>query len=323
MIQLLIYILGFVFLSGLLAMIDAAILSVSHAEVEEMITHKKWGAPALKFLHKKITRAVVIIVIATNTVNILGPILVGQKAIQLYGSEVIGVITGILTFATIIFSEIIPKSLGAHYAPLISRVAAVPIALCVRVLYPLVRVLERLTEFFQSGKRALGTEEQIRSLVTMGRTAGHIESDEGQLIHRAFILNDKRASDVMTPLKDVISTPEDATIREAAEKVFLHPYSRYPVFGSSIHDVKGLLLSSDILEALAQGKDEEPAVSVLREALVVKSSTRCDKLIVLFRDRHVHLAIVQDALHTVGLVTLEDVLEELVGEIEDETDQED
>lgn len=323
MIELLLLIGGFVLLSGVLAMVDAAILSVSRVEIEEMIMQKRSGAKCLQLLHARITRAVVIIVIATNTVNVLGPILVGQKAVTLFGSHVIGVITAVLTFCTILFSEIIPKSLGAHYAPTIGRIAAPPIYILTRILLPLVIVLEKIAQFFQSGHRVIGTEEQIRSLVTIGRRAGHIESDEGQMIHRAFILNDRKARDIMTPLKDLISVNGNDTIRNAAQKVFDNTFSRYPVFGSSIHDVIGFVMSQDILEALAMGQDAEPVSFIMREALVVPGEKPSDQLISLFRDKHIHMAVVQDDEHTVGLVTLEDVFEELVGEIEDEKDVED
>ena len=323
MIHLVFLILGFIVLSGLLAMIDAAVLSISHAEVEELAIQKKWGAVSLRTINNSINRAVVVIVIFTNSVNILGPILIGQQAVHLYGSTVIGVITAVLTFATIVFSEIIPKSIGSHYAPTISRIAAPPILAAIYMLYPIVYVLDRMATWFQSGHRVIGTEEQIRSLVSIGRHAGHIESDEGQLIHRAFILNDKTAKDVMTPLKDIIGVQNGETIREVADKVFKHPYSRYPVFGTSIHSVEGIVMSHDILEAMSEGKDAEPITSIVRSGLVVSATHRCDELIVLFRDQHIHLAVVQEDDHTVGLVTLEDVLEELVGDIEDETDVED
>ena len=322
MIELLVLIVSFIFLSGLLAMIDAAVLSVTHAEVEEMVQKGKRGSRALQTLSRHITRSLVIIVIITNLINVLGPILVGQKAIELYSSSIIGVITAVLTFGTIIFSEVIPKSLGAHYAPIIARVAAPPILALIGILYPLVWLLEKMANLFKTGRRAIGTEDQIRALVSIGHSAGYIESDEGQLIHRAFILNDKTAADIMSPLKDIVSVSSDFTIRKAADKVFQHTHSRYPVFGNSIHEVRGIVMSFDILEALAEGKDDTPVMKIVRDALVVKAEMRSDELLILFRDRHIHLAVVQEKGKTVGLVTLEDVLEELVGEIEDEMDVE-
>jgi len=304
-------------------MIDAAILSVTRAEVEAMVEKHLYGAKDLSALQVRITRAVVVIVVLTNIVNVLGPIVVGYFAVQLYGSAIIGIITAVLTFGTIVFSEIIPKSLGSHYAPKISRFVAPSIRALILLLFPFVITLEWLTGMFKSGERKVGTEEQIRSLVTIGRREGHIESDEGQLIHRAFILNDKRAADIMTPLKDVVGVSADLSVEEAAVKIFSHAHSRYPVFGSSIHEVKGIIMKQDILKCLASHRHDEPVERIKREALTVDASMRSDGLLALFRDRNIHLAVVQDNEKTVGLVTLEDVLEELVGEIEDETDIED
>ncbi len=273
-------------------------------------------------MHRQLNRSIITIVVWNNGINIIGSIVVGQLSIRLFGDALLAVITTALTFGIIVFAEIIPKALGIRYAESIAVYAAPLLLVLTTVMFPVVVALEWLTNIFHRGERKIGTEEQIRSLVTIGRRRGHIESDEGQLIHRAFILNDKRAGDIMTPLKDIVGLEEADTIREAATKVFNHTFSRYPVFGASIHELVGIAMSHDILEALAQGKDTQKINTILREGLVVKSALRSDRLITLFRDKHIHLAIVQSDGHTVGLVTLEDVLEELVGEIEDETDVE-
>jgi putative hemolysin len=320
MLELILYVVVFVALSGLVAMVEAAILSVSRAEVEELVQQGRRGAVALRTLVERLPRALVIIVLITNTINILGPILAGNKAIELYGNAVIGLITAILTLATIFFSEIIPKSLGTHHAPTIGRVAAPLILALIYTLYPLVIALEWVVNQLTRGERPIGTEAQIRFLVRMGRRAGHIESDEGQLIQRAFVLNDKSTADLMTPLKDVVSVQESATIRQSAQRVFRTEYSRYPIFGESVDDVRGMALSRDILGALSEAKDNDCVTTIARPALVVSASMRSDALLALFRDRNTHRAVVQDEGHTVGLITLEDVLEELVGEIDDEKD---
>ncbi|MFA7681608.1 MAG: CBS domain-containing protein, partial [Candidatus Peribacteraceae bacterium] len=220
------------------------------------------------------------------------------------------------------FSEIIPKSIGAHYAPTISRLSAPMIGLLSFILSPVVYPLEKLANLFRVGGRIIGSEAQIRALASIGRRAGHIESDEGQLVHRAFLLNDKNAESIMTPLKDIVSVLSTETIREAADEVFRSTHSRYPIFGTSIHEVVGFALSKDILEALIEGRDKELVTAIKRDALVVPAHVRCDRLLMLFRDKNIHLAVVQHKAKTIGLVTLEDVLEELVGEIEDEYDVE-
>ena len=123
----------------------------------------------------------------TNTINVLGPILVSRQAFDLYGAESIVAITAVLAFGTIIFSEIVPKALGAHYAPLIARFSSPPILVGRYLLYPLVVGFAWLSKQFTKGTRRIGTEDQIRSLVRIGHLAGYIESDEGQLIHRVFL----------------------------------------------------------------------------------------------------------------------------------------
>jgi CBS domain containing-hemolysin-like protein len=320
MVELSIYIVLFILASGLLSLTDAALLSISYAEVEEMHTQGKIGSAALRRVYRRLTRAVVVIVIITNTINVLGPILVGQRAVQLYGSDVIGIITAILTASTILFSEIIPKALGSHYAPIISRIIAPIILVLTIILYPLAVVLENLVNLFKMGKRAIGTEEQIRALARRGGAAGHIQQAEGELIHRVFILNDKRARDLMTPRKRVAAIPDTATIRQAVGEIAKYPHSRYPVYEKSLDHTLGVVLSRDLYEAVGKGQEKESILTVMRPVLFVPASMRSDALLLLFRQHHMHLAVVLDGAKVIGIVSLEDVLEELVGEIEDERD---
>lgn len=319
MTELLLLVLGFIATSGFFAMIDAAILNVSPAEVEVLLQRKSWGGKQLKALLRHTTHAIIVIVIFTNVTNILGPILAGRKAVELYGSEAIGVVTAILTFATIIFSEIIPKSIGAHYAPTISRIAAPALSIIVTLLYPIVFVLERLARLFKSGKREIGTEEQIRALANIGGGAGHIDADERELIHRAFVLNDRKTQDIMTLADKMVTIPKKHSILLAAKVIFHHHYSRYPIVDDS-GTVLGYALSRDVLEALANGRRDQLVTTVQRKILVVDALLRCDELLNIMRRQDAQLAVVRDAGKTVGLVTLEDTLEELVGEIRDEGD---
>ena len=311
---------SFILLSGLVAMVDAAILSVSRPETEEAITQRLWGAQQLRHVKEQLTRSVVVVVIVTNTINVLGPILIGQTAVSLYGPVAIGGVTVVLTLGTIVFSEIVPKSLGAHYAVNVSRFAALPVLALTYALYPLVVSLDAFARVFKRGRRRIGTEEQIRALATLGRQAGYIEADEGVLVHRAFVLNDRTAGDIMTPRHRMVSLRGDLAISEAAEQVLGSSYSRYPVFGGSPGDFKGFVLTRDILEAVVRGDGEQPLAALTRDGLVLDESRRCDDLLLQFRLRRVHAALVQRSGATVGLVTLEDVLEELVGEIRDEND---
>ena len=301
-------------------MTDAALLSITYAEVEEMVVKHKPGAAALRTVSRSLTRAVVVIVIITNTINVLGPILVGQEAVRVFGSVAIGVVTAVLTASTILFSEIIPKAIGTHYAPVISRIAAPIILVCIYALYPLVILLEKLVSIFKIGKRAIGTEEQIRALVRRGGAAGHIRQAEGELIHRVFILNDLLARDLMTPRRKVVALKSDITVREAMTEVAKHPHSRYPVYDESLDHIRGIVMTADLSDAVGKHNEDEPVVTVMRDVLFIPATMRSDALLLLFRRRHIHLAVVLEGHRMVGIISLEDVLEELVGEIEDERD---
>lgn len=323
MIELVIVIAVILLLSGFFSGAEAALVSIADAEVHAMVHRKAVGSTVLSRVHRNLHRSVIAIVVWNNIVNIAGSIFVGQMVIALYGDAVLAVITTALTFGIILFSEIIPKAIGIHYAERIAILAAPIVLVLTTLMLPIIVVLDYITSLFKQGERKVGTEAQIRSLVTIGRRAGHIESDEGQLIHRAFILNDKTAEDIMTPLKDIVGLQEEMTIGEAWSKIQNEGYSRYPIFSTSINTIKGIVLKSDILFELHQKHGGNSIMDISREELVVEHTVPADELIALFRDKSIHQAVVQQDEHTIGLVTLEDVLEELVGEIEDETDVED
>ena len=306
--------------SGFFSGSEAALVSLRSAEVETLVREKRRGAKVLAKVHGSLEQSVMTILIYNNIVNIVGSILVGHLVIKLYGNAVLAVITTGLTFGIIIFSEILPKSMGIHYAVKLSLVIAPLIYALTFMMYPLIFVLSKVTRSFKHGERKVGTEDQIRSLVAIGRRAGHIESDEVQLIHRAFLLNDKAAKDIMTPLKDIVSLEYDSSVEEATEKVVRNPFSRYPVLGTSIHDVRGTVIGRDLLAAYYEEKENLDLTSVMREPLIVDANIRSDQLLILFREEEKHFAVVQEKGKTIGVVTLEDVLEELIGEIQDETD---
>ena len=321
MVEIILYIAVFIILSGMLAMVDAAVLSVSKAEIGAMAAKKKYGSKQLQIISRHMPRAVVIIVIFTNLVNVLGPILVGKKAVELFDSNILGIITGILTFGTILFSEIIPKSIGVHYAPVISRIVAPFIHFFTILLFPVVAALEWISRLFERSKRKFGTEDQIKSLIKLGRRAGYINTHEERIIRKTFLLNDKTAGNIATDLNKVIWFKADDKISDVLEKVQKKDFSRYPVFGKNKNDVKGYIISRDLLDAVNLKKTGSLLSSIMHEPLAVESSIKLDLLLSLFKKTRIHMAVVQTNGKTEGIVTLEDLLEELVGEIEDEKDK--
>lgn len=320
MAMLTIMIVVFLFLSGVAAAVDAAVLSVTKPEIEELVQENRWGAKRLREVKAKFASSVVVIVIVTNAINVLGPILVSHQAFRTLDRLGVVMVTITLTLGTIVFSEILPKAVGAHHAPQLARICAPALLVGRRVLFPLVIPLSWLSERLMRGERALGTEPQIRSLVRIGHQAGLIESDEERMIHRVFVLNDRTAVDIMTPIGDVKAVSASCTIDQAAAESSRSEFSRYPIFGESLDDVRAVALSRDLLRAVIRQKGDCSVMSIAKPPLVVEAPTRVDDLLIVFREQHMHIAVVQDSGKTVGIVTLEDVLEQLVGRIDDEKD---
>ena len=308
--------------SGLFSGTEAAILSVTPSEVEVMAQKNRRFAWILQYATKHINRSVTTVLILNNIVNVAGSIFVGQRVVAMYGSAVLGIVTTAFTFGIIIFSEIIPKSLATRYARTISRLTSPAVVTMTWVFMPMIWPIEQLVKQLGKGERKIGTEAQIRSLVRIGRRTGHIEQDEGQLIHRVFNLNDVTAKDIMIPHKDIVALPITMTIEEAAKKIIADPHSRFPVYSKNLDDIEGIILETEVLAGATKGEHEATLEYYARPALFVDEKISADDLLIHFRNERSHMAIVQrKGKKTIGLVTLEDVLEELVGEIEDERDE--
>ena len=321
MLELILLILFVIFFSGLFSGTEAAILSITPSEVEMMVQKKRTFAGVLQYVTTHINRSVTAVLILNNIVNIAGSILVGHRTVQLFSSAALGVMTTAFTFGIIIFSEIIPKSVATRYARTISRWTSPFIVIATGSFMIVIWPLEKLIHKVFKGERTIGTEAQIRSLVRIGRRSGHIEQDEGQLIHRVFNLNDVAAKDIMTPAKEIVALDVTMNIDDAAKKIIADPHSRFPVYGKNLDDIKGIILETEVLAGCAKGEQEVTLEYYARPPLTVDEGISADDLLIKFRDEHSHMAIVlRKGKKVVGLVTLEDVLEELVGEIEDERD---
>ncbi len=204
-------------------------------------------------------------------------------------------------------------------------VAIAPAMLMVsRLLRPLLYPLERITMSLPEPRLTSVseiTESELRQLTALGRSEGAIDEHEGQIIERAFRLEDTRVWDIMTPRVDIFAWQDALTLEEIAPQLGTVPYSRIPVHGGSIDDVTGVLYLRDAYQALIAGEHDVPLRTLARQPLVVPGSLPLTRLLRDFQNRRIHLALVVDEYGGIdGLVTLEDVIEELVGEIEDETD---
>ena len=246
------------------------------------------------------------------------------------GALALIIVTLLLSLFTIIFGELVPKSLAlAHTEAFALRLSGL-IVLLLRLLGPLVQVLTAITtsvaRLLGAGDQAQGvmSTEELKILVERGGQQGILEAEEEQMIHAVIELGDQRIHEVMVPRIAMVSLAAGATMEQAIDIVIEEGHSRIPVYEESIDEIVGILYAKDLLPFLKGSVAERPSLrSILRTPVFVPESMSVDDLLHEFQRRKVHLAIVLDEYGgTAGLVTIEDLLEEIVGEIQDEYDEE-
>ncbi len=246
------------------------------------------------------------------------------------GGIALVIVTAILALFTIVFGELVPKTLALAHPERFALVLSRPVDVLGRLLGPIVAVLTAIT---RTVTRAFGADvtaeaqisaQELRLIVERGGEQGILEAEEEQMIHAVIELGERRVHEVMVPRTAISGLPASASFEEAIDEVMEDGHSRVPVYEGSIDEVIGILYAKDLLPFLKDGSGPRPALrSLLRTPVFVPESITIDDLLHEFQRRKVHIAIVLDEYGgTAGLVTIEDLLEEIVGEIQDEYDEE-
>jgi magnesium and cobalt exporter, CNNM family len=236
----------------------------------------------------------------------------------------------ILSYFHVVMGEIVPKSFTLQHAEGVALAVAAPIMWFRALFRPFIWVLVGSSSAVlrwaglppPSGVSLVHSEEELKMLVTASRQQGVLEEEEQAMLHKVFEFADKDASDVMVPRPDVVALPIDMPISDLLTLVLRNPYTRYPVYGEDLDDVIGILHVRDLFTAMSdRGIENVDIRSILRPPIVVPETKALDELLAEFRRTSNHMAIVVDEYgSTAGLATLEDLLEEIVGEIGDEFD---
>jgi CBS domain containing-hemolysin-like protein len=324
MIQLAIAVLIVLMGSAMCSCSETAILSIPLLKVKQMNQNRPGpAAQALLTIRQHISRPIATIVILNNIFNIVGSLIIGRYAANLFDSTGLGLFSAVLTFAIILFGEILPKTIGERYCETISIFVALPVRAITVIGTPLILLLDLITKPFTRGnKRPVTDESEIKLLTILGYQEGLIEDDEVEMIDRVFRLNDLKAADIMTPRVAITFIPGEAILREVQDEIITSQHTRILVIGENLDNVVGVALKAELLTALVQGKGDVKIKEVMRQVNYVPDTERTDRLIKNFQSLREHLMVVVDEYGGVsGVVTLEDTLEVLTGEIVDETDR--
>ena len=309
--------------SFLCSIMEATLLSVTPSYMAALEQEENPMGEKLRGMKEDIDRPLAAILSLNTIAHTVGAAGAGAQAAVVFGEAYIGVISAVLTLLILVFSEIIPKTLGAVYwrdlAPSITRIL-VP---TIWSMWPLVKLSKGITRLLSSGEeRVPFSREEFTALAELGQEEGVFEEKESRILKNLFRFNSLRVKDVMTPRTVMFDLPEETTIGEVVEEYDEFRFSRIPVYSGTRDDVTGYVLKDEMLLRAAQEEHQVKLSDLAREMLVVRDSLPLPDLLERLLDKLEHIALVVDEYGGVeGIVTMEDVVETLLGlEIVDEAD---
>jgi CBS domain containing-hemolysin-like protein len=309
------------FFSGFFSSAETALFSISRVKARHL--GKMAGRTNLLIMRMKEDphRLLATILIGNNLVNIGASSLATALALDYFQDRAVGIVTGVMTFLILVFGEIFPKSIATRNNILISKIVILPIFWLSILFFPLIKFLDFIPKLTGKIKRTpTVTEEELLTFVEVVEEEGEIKEEEKELIHNIFEFDDTNAYEIMTPRADmyVIDVDDELRVHEIVKSGF----SRIPVIRGDIDHVVGILNIKDLFMRHLTANAPLDVRQLMQPPYFVPENKKLDSLLRQFKRRKSHLAIVVDEHGGVaGLITLEDVLEEIVGEISDETDK--
>jgi CBS domain containing-hemolysin-like protein len=311
-------------ISTLCSLAEAALLALPWSYIEQLRREGRSIGHLLFKLRTQIERPISAVLTLNTVAHTAGASVAGAAAIRVFGSENMGLFVAVFTILILVISEIVPKTVGVAYSRQIMLVFARPLEWLVLALSPVIWVTGYLGRMVRPADGPETTEDDITAIVSLTRKSGVIQPYEEMAIRNILTLDTKTVSDIMTPRTVVFSLPAQMSVSDARSiKNFWH-YSRIPVYDNDDpEDVVGLVLRRAVLETLADDHYDARIIELMQPVRFVVETLSLDRLLVKFLESRTHLFVVLDEYGGVaGVVTLEDVLEEILGkEIVDETDQ--
>ncbi|MBU0687391.1 MAG: hemolysin family protein [Candidatus Margulisbacteria bacterium] len=318
-----------ILLSGFMSASETALTTVSRIKIRKLVDQKVSGAKAIQVLRESPAKMLSTILIANNLVNIWASVLAASIVIRYFEgrgwanlSFAVGIATGFMTFFLLVFGEITPKTIAIRRAQKVALLVSGPILVLQWILQPVAWLLTSICRplVYSLGGRApekgpILTEDEIKMILSVGQKEGVIEEGERRMISSIFEFGDTTVREVMTPRPDVHCVEKGAGIEKAIEVVKKEGHSRIPVYEGNLDNVVGLIFAKDLLGA---EKDRE-LKDYMRPVIFIPESKKIDDLLHQMQAARTHMAIAVDEFGTTsGIVTLEDLIEEIVGEIHDE-----
>ncbi|MGH1404015.1 MAG: hemolysin family protein [Alphaproteobacteria bacterium] len=304
---------------------EAVLLSIRPSYVAVLENEGSVSAKTLKDLRDNLDRPLAAILTANTIAHTVGAAGVGAQATYVFGNEYLGIVSAILTLLILIFSEIIPKTLGAVYWQKLAPIMGVLIMWLSRILFPFVWLSEKLTRLLsRSGVSAFTfSRDEITAMAKIGKEEGLLDLKELKIVTNLMKLHKLSVRDIMTPRPVIFAASQDMTVQDFFSHHSEKPFSRIPIYAGDANDIKGYVLKNDLLVAQANDDFQKKLIDFKRDFLVVSDKLVASDLYDQLMYKKTHIALIVDEYGTIqGLVTQEDVVETLIGlEITDELDK--
>jgi len=309
--------------SFLCSMLEAVLLSVSPSHVAVLVERGTATGKRLQRMKQHIDRPLAAILTLNTFAHTLGAAGVGAEAALLWGDAWVGLVSFIVTLLILVFSEIIPKTLGAVHAKRLAPFAAWTIHYLIIILKPAVAACNRVSLFVSGSKQSVPklSRDEIRSIAQMAREEGVLDPNEAMILRNLIALREVTIQSIMTPRTVVFTLQAEETV-EQATRLHPPPFSRIPIVGNGLDDPRGVIHRRELYKALADGHAQTALGELARPLHAVPEVVSLPVVLKQFIERREHLFLAVDEYGgSVGIVTLEDVVEALLGvEIVDETD---
>ena len=310
--------------SSICSVLEATILSTPITFINTLEQQGEKGAARLKKLKTDIDRPISAILIVNTIANTVGASLVGAEAAKLFQSTGVGVISGLFTFLILVFSEIIPKTIGSNYWRNLAVPASAVIQGMIYITYPIVWLVEKFTHLLTDDSAPSVSREEVVAMVSTGAEEGVLEKEENKMIQNLLKLDDVTAHEIMTPSSVVTMAESSQTIREFYNSDDFAKFSRIPLYEEENDDyITGYVLKQEILEKLAQDKFNIKLKDLARPILSFNEDESVSNIWEKLLEKKEHISVIIDEYGSMrGIVTMEDVIETMLGfEIVDEKDE--
>jgi CBS domain containing-hemolysin-like protein len=317
-------------LSAFFSATETSLVSISELKAKHLIEENGSYAKQLNLWLLKPNKVLITILIGNNIVNIFSSVLATDLSMKLFGDIQLAITTGVMTFLILLFGEITPKALAKNNYERLGVLFIKPLKYFYYLFYPVTYVLEYfvilLNKLTGIKIEKLGpsiTEDEIEFLIKMGEKEGILEYQKKEMLHNIFEISERTAKEVMVPRTDMVVLDIEENFESMLKVIRETEFSRIPVYEEKLDNIIGILYVKDILKYLNDKFENIKVRSIIRKAYFVPETKKLDELLKEFQLKRIHMAIVVDEYGGVsGIVTLEDIIEEIVGEIRDEYDNE-